>query len=78
MRYSEADWNTAAVREIETLGSESSGYAMYMASKTLAEQGEFELSFPYTRTWVIIRVLSLKRRGSLLRIIKLRLGGTWW
>ena len=46
MRYSEADWNMAAVQEIETLGGGSSGYVMYMASKTLAEQGELEFGLP--------------------------------
>ena len=46
MRYSEADWNMAVVQEVETPGGGSSGYAMYMASKTLAEQGEFEFGLP--------------------------------
>ena len=47
MRYSEADWNMAAVQEVETLGGGSSGpNAMYMASKTLAEQGEFAFGLP--------------------------------
>lgn len=40
-RYSEKDWNTAAIQEVEAQGDGSSGGAMYMASKTLAEQGPF-------------------------------------
>ncbi len=40
MRYSELDWNTAAIREVEEQGDRSSGTVVYMASKTLAEQGE--------------------------------------
>ncbi|KJA19744.1 hypothetical protein HYPSUDRAFT_204330 [Hypholoma sublateritium FD-334 SS-4] len=41
-RYSEKDWNTAAIQEVEDQGDGSSGAAMYMASKTLAEQAAWK------------------------------------
>ena len=48
MRYRETDWNTAAIREVEEKGDNSSGSVVYMASKTLAEQGELTA---FLRMW---------------------------
>ena len=45
-RFSEADWNTTAAKEVEALGSGSSAAAIYMASKTLAEQGGLDFISP--------------------------------
>ena len=55
MRYSETDWNTAAIREVEEKGDNSSGSVVYMASKTLAEQGELT-AFLRMWGWVIEEV----------------------
>ena len=55
MRYRETDWNTAAIREVEEKGDNSSGSVVYMASKTLAEQGELT-AFLRMWGWVIEEV----------------------
>jgi len=38
--YTEKDWNTFSIKEVEALGDKTSPGIMYCASKTLAEQGE--------------------------------------
>jgi hypothetical protein len=43
--YTEADWNYGAVNEIRAKEEDSSGWAIYGASKTLAEQGKSFLLF---------------------------------
>ena len=39
--FSERDWNLAVIEEIREMGNKSSPTAIYRASKTLAEKGEY-------------------------------------
>ncbi|KAL7418135.1 putative D-lactaldehyde dehydrogenase [Mrakia frigida] len=40
--WTESDWNTFSVSEIEEKGDKAAGYHLYMASKTLAERAAWE------------------------------------
>jgi len=71
--YTEKDWNTVSIKEVEELGDKSTPIGMYRASKTLAEQGERVRNTYYFK----LLDLFLQLHGSSTKSTSPKLYGTW-